>query len=278
MSIGLIAGGGRLPFLLLEALHSEKRPVSVVALQEVTSPELLEGVPHVWVSLGQIIKALDFFKAQGVFQIVMAGKVPRPSLNSLKVDWKGALWAAQFSTRWSFGDDALLRFVGGKLESEGFQVIAPQDILRTLLAKEGPMTSVTPCAKGFQDIHRGFQALDVLSSLDMGQAIVVQQGLFLGVEGVEGTNGLVERCAPLQKEGPAAILVKGAKAQQDVRFDLPALGPETVKTVIQAGFQGIAFEVSRALILHPEEMKKIAEEAGVFLIGVAGQCPIASSS
>jgi DUF1009 family protein len=277
MSIGLIAGGGALPFFLLEALHCEKKPVCVVALQGVTSPELVEGVPHLWISLGEIIKVLDFFKAQGVFEIVMAGKVPRPSLNSLKVDWKGALWAAQFSTRWSSGDDALLRFLGEKLESEGFQVIAPQDILRTLLGKEGPMTSVTPCTKGFQEIHRGLHALHVLSSLDMGQAIVVQQGLFLGVEGVEGTNGLVERCAPFQKEGPAAILVKGAKAQQDVRFDLPALGTETVKAVIQAGFQGIAFEVSRTLILYPEEMKKIAKEAGIFLIGVKGQCPITFS-
>ena len=266
-SIGLIAGSGNLPALLKQEVTSRGERLCVIAFSEMTDPALVEEVPHVWLSLGEVARAIQFLKSQNICALVMAGKIQRPSLKGLKVDWKGALWLAQFSTQGFLGDDALMRFIVQKFEDEGFLIKAPHEILRPLLGEETLVTQKEPSPEAMVDIVRGFDALRILSTLDVGQALVIQEGLILGIEGAEGTNALIARCGALQKGGPGGILIKGAKSQQDLRCDPPVIGPETIQCLAEAGLQGVAFQAQRTLILETDTVKTLGDAHGLFVIG-----------
>lgn len=230
---------------------------------------MLQETSHRWVSLGAVAQTIGFFKQHQVRTLVMAGKFERPSFKTLKVDWKGALWLAQLAKAGPLGDDGLLRFLAQKLEGEGFEIVAPQEILCPLLGEPGLLTHARPSREASEDIQHGFHVLHTLSPLDMGQAVVIQEGVILGVEGAEGTDALIRRCGLLQKDSTArGILVKGAKRGQDTRLDLPALGPHTIQAVREAGLQGIAFEAHRTILLEKEKMKALADEAGLFVVGI----------
>jgi UDP-2,3-diacylglucosamine hydrolase len=154
------------------------------------------------------------------------------------------------------------------IETEGLRVIGAHDILHDLLLPAGSLTPHhVPTARHLADITLGRQAAALLGSLDIGQAVIVQQGRIVGVEGAEGTDSLIARCAPWTREGKAGILIKCAKPQQDTRADLPALGPETVAQAAAAGLVGIAGEAEKTLLLDPAAMATAAEQAGMFVYG-----------
>ena len=266
--VGIVAGGGALPRTLAASLKDRGVRSVILAVVDQTDPETAAAHPHLWVSLGQVGRALAFFKSQGVRQLVMAGKFHRPSLGALKLDWKGTLWLSQLPKAGFLGDDTLLRFLAAKFEAEGFHILSPQQIQKPLLEGEGVLTQRIPSEAGWQSIHLGLEVLRTLSPLDMGQAVVMQGQIILGVEGVEGTDSLIQRCGTLARRGEEPpLLVKGAKVHQDIRLDFPGLGPETVTQAIQAGLQGIAFEAGRALLMGKEEMVERADGGGIFLVG-----------
>jgi DUF1009 family protein len=267
----LIAGSGHLPRVLRDALHAQGQPFHLLAFKGTTDPQTPEGTSHLWASLGEIGRVLHFLKQNNVTHLVMAGKFERPSLSNLKVDWKGAAWLAQLAAhtqKSGLGDDALLQFLAQKLEGEGFVIRAPQDILHSLKAASGVLTTTSPSDEALKDIKLGFHVLHTLSPLDMGQAVVVQEGVILGVEGAEGTDALITRCGLLHKEGAlGGVLVKGAKRQQDDRLDPPVIGPQTLLRAQEAGLSGIAFEAGRTLLLEEERLVALADQAGLFLVG-----------
>lgn len=205
--IGIIAGGGDLPRLLLSACRAEGRPVFLLALEGTADPETAEGVDHAWVRIGALGEAFRLLKAAGVTEVVFAGGIKRPSLASLKPDARGAAFLARIGGK-ALGDDGLLRAVAGEFTREGLTLKGAHEILSGLLARPGAYGALTPDAVAASDIARGVSVAKGIGALDVGQGAVVQQGLVLAVEAVEGTDGMLARCKDLKREGPGGVLVK----------------------------------------------------------------------
>src|ERR1700730_4026801 len=225
--LGIFAGGGDLPRLITEACRAAERGVFVLAFEGAADPAVVSGVPHAWVRLGAAGEALRLLREQRVEEMVFAGGVKRPSLLSLRPDWRAAKFFARVGYR-ALGDDGLLTAVIREFEGEGFRVVGADTILGSALAPTGRLGRHAPDAQAEDDIAFGFRIVSALGALDIGQAAVVQQGLVLGVEAIEGTDALIARCADLRREGPGGVLVKAPKPGQERRADLPTIGVRTV--------------------------------------------------
>jgi DUF1009 family protein len=266
--LGIIAGAGQLPRKIIEACEQQHRQFYIVAFENQTDPQLVENLPHVWCKLGQTKKALDYLKQYGVQEIVMVGPIKRPSWSELKPDSFTATWLAKHIHK-IFGDDSLLRAVIEMFESQGFAVTSAENIIgNSLLALHGMMGKYPPSSEDQQDIALGLKVATTLGSCDIGQAVVIQQGLVLGVEAIEGTEALLKRCAPLKRPGSGGVLVKILKPQQEIRVDRPTVGFETLKRIYEGGFKGIAVEAFGVIMLNKEEMIHFANEHHLFLVGV----------
>jgi DUF1009 family protein len=266
--LGIIAGEGDLPRQVIKACNSKNHSFFVLAFEGQTDFETIKGENHAWAKLGDVGRAIDLLKAAGVRDLVLAGKFHRPSLLDLKPDLKGAQWLSRLVNK-TLGDDGLLRGVIAELESEGFNIIGIDDIIgEQILSTQGVCTAHHPSKDALADISRGVEVLNALSNVDVGQAVVIQQGIVLGLEAIEGTDGLIKRTHLYQRKGPTPILIKFSKIGQDRRVDLPTIGPITVTKAAKAGFQGIAFEAEGVILLNQENMIKFADDAGLFLIGV----------
>jgi len=266
--LGIVAGAGALPLRLVEACRAVERPVFVLAFEGAADPAVTAGVPHAWVRLGAAGDGIRILRENRIEELVLAGGVNRPSLLSLKPDWRTAKFFARIGYR-ALGDDSLLRAIMRELEEEGFRVLGAESILGAALAPEGPLGRCLPDAEAQADIALGFKIVRVLGALDIGQAAVVQQGLVLGVEAIEGTDALISRAAGLRREGPGGVLVKGLKPGQDRRADLPTIGPDTVKAAVAAGLRGVAVEAGATFLLDRPQLVVEADRAAIFVIGVA---------
>ena len=265
--LGILAGGGSLPSLIIEACRQSGRDMFVVAFEDQADADLVVEVPHAWVRLGAAGKTLKLLKDASVEELIFAGRIARPTMAALRPDAKALEFFARMGAK-VFGDDGLLRALAETLEAEGFVVTSPTAILGDLQVAEGTLGDVGPDASASVDISRGIDVLNALSPVDVGQATVVQEGLVLGVEAVEGTDALIERCGLLKRDGPGPVLVKIRKLGQDTRIDLPTIGHATVKRARDAGFRGIAIEANAALVLEREHVIATANEAGLFVIAV----------
>ena len=265
--LGILAGSGELPLRLIDACGAADRPVFVLALEGAADPKDFVSVPHASVRLGAGAEALRLLRENNVEELVMAGPVRRPSLGSIRPDWRAAKFLARIGLR-ALGDDGLLRAIIKEFELEGFRVVGVHDLLGSLPAPEGPIGAITPDAQASADIERGFEVAHALGAVDVGQGVVVQQGIVLGLEAVEGTDALIERAGRLQREGPRGVLVKTAKPGQERRADLPTVGVATVKACARAGLRGIAVEAGMALIIDRSAVAAAAERAGLFVVGI----------
>jgi hypothetical protein len=265
--LGIVAGAGALPLRLVEACRAVQRPVFVLAFEGAADPAVTAGVPHAWLRLGAAGEGIRILRENSIEELVLAGGVKRPSLLSLKPDWRTAKFFARIGYR-AFGDDGLLKAIMRELEEEGFRVLGADSILGAALAPEGPLRRL-PDGQAEADIALGFKIVRALGALDIGQAVVVQQGLVLGVEAIEGTDALIARAAGLRREGPGGVLVKGLKPGQDRRADLPTIGPETVTAAAAAGLRGIAIEAGATFVLDRDQLVAAADRAGLFVVGVA---------
>ena len=266
--LGIIAGAGALPHALIEACERMKRPFFVLGLKGHANPkEYDKALPMAWVRLGAIGKAFRLMKKNKVEEIVMIGAVKRPSFVGLFPDIR-AMKAIMHFKKKALGDDGLLRGIAKEIESEGFTVVGIDSILPHLLAKEGVYTRAVPHTKDQMDIRRGIEVAQLLGKADVGQSVIVQQGLVLAVEGIEGTDALIRRSAELKRKGDGGVLVKMTKPQQDRRMDLPTIGPATVQAVKNAGFVGIAIQAGGVLISQSEQTVKLANQLGIFIVGV----------
>lgn len=264
----IVAGGGLLPKLLIDACRDAGRDFFVLALKGQADPEIIEDVPHEWIRMGAAGRGFAILKEQGIEELVMAGRVRRPSLLDLRPDLRVMKFFAKLGRK-GIGDDGLLRAVINELESEGHRVIGAHELLPKLTADEGLLGAVVPDDQAKNDIDRGIAVLAALSGADIGQAVVVQQGIVLGVEAVEGTDALIERCKALKRDGLGGVLVKFSKRGQETRVDMPTIGPETIRQVADAGLRGIAMGAGTTIILDVDELVRAADKAGVFVIGVA---------
>jgi len=265
--LGIIAGGGPLPGNLATACEASGRDCFVLALNDQTDPKIIEPFPHKWIRMGEIRRGIEILREEGVTELVFIGPVKRPSLRELKLDAWAIRKAAMLGLRW-IGDDSILSTLVKGLEEEGFSVVGAETILEDSVALPGAYGVHAPDEEQWPDIRHGVRIARAVGELDIGQGAVVQQGIVLGVEGIDGTDALIRRCAPLQRSGTGAVLVKSCKPQQERRIDLPTIGPGTIEILAEAGFSGVAVEAGRALILDREEVVRSADESGLFVIGV----------
>ncbi len=266
--LGIIAGSGRLPGQLVEACEGSGRPVFVLAFQDVTDPETYTHAPHAVVRLELVGEALAQLRKAGVAEIVMAGKVRRPSLIGLKPDKATAKLIAHMGSSFFSGDNALFTSLVAFLEDEGFKVIGAEEVMADLVAPDGIMGRISPSKQSMADIAKGMKIAKSLGALDIGQAVIVENSYVLGVEAAEGTDAMIIRCASLKNDERGGVLVKAKKPLQEARVDLPAIGPATVENVYAAGLLGIAVEAGGSLILDRKQVISRADTLGIFVIGV----------
>ncbi|MBQ9090081.1 MAG: UDP-2,3-diacylglucosamine diphosphatase LpxI [Alphaproteobacteria bacterium] len=266
--LGIIAGGGTLPATLVEFCRQTNLPFFVLALKNHAQPQLLPtNCDIAWIRIGSIGKAIKLLKQNNVTDIVMIGHVRRPSVMELLPDAKGLQLLARIGLN-KKGDDGLLRDVIREIETLGFHVKGIHEFLPNLLAPLGTLTKCEPSGTDKNDIERGFFVAQLLGLADVGQSVAVQNGLVLSVEGIEGTKALIERTKTLKRKGNGGVLVKTIKPMQDIRVDMPTIGPETIQSVYDAKLKGIAIEAGKVLITNIEQVVKTADKLGIFVIGV----------
>ncbi len=266
--LAIIAGSGDLPFLLRDAAIAREIPVFILGFEQTTAPELMDGVDHAWVSLGDIAHTLQLMKENQVSHIVLGGRIPRPSLRSIRPSVAATRILARLGSAFFSGDNSLLTTVIHVLEEEGLRVIGIDDLLQNLLAPAGPLGRFLPNKQSQTDIAVGVRVAHQLGAMDIGQSVVIKQGIVLGVEAAEGTDELILRCANYSDNAErGGVLVKAKKPNQERRADLPAIGPQTIQNIAAAGFDGVAIEAGGTLVIDRAQVLKLADELGVFIIG-----------
>lgn len=264
--LGIIAGSGSLPARLVSACRRDGRDFFVLALRGQAREDMVAGTPHAWTKLGATNEAISILKKNGVDTLVMAGAVRRPSLGELKPDLRTLQVFARLGVA-AFGDDALLRAIVEELEKEGFDIVGAHEIEPDVLTPEGVLGRHQPGAQNIADLAFGIKVTKTLGQLDVGQAAVVQQGIVIGLEAIEGTDALLSRCRKHRRKGIGGVLVKSCKPQQDRRMDLPAIGLKTVRQAYEAGLSGIAAEAGVSLLLDRDEVIAAADKLGLFVTG-----------
>lgn len=262
--LGLLAGAGDLAPAVAHAAHISGRPLYVLGFEGQTPKDWIGGYEHGWVRLGAVSRTFDLLHGAGCEEVCMIGRVGRPSLAALALDHRARGMLARLGGL-DAGDDKLLRLIVSELESEGFKVVGADDIMGGLLAPVGAIAGPEADAAAEADIERGVAVARKLGEVDVGQAVVVQNQLVLGVEAAEGTDALLQRVAHLRRAGPGGVLVKGRKIGQDRRVDLPTIGPDTVTGAAAAGLRGIAVEGRHTLLAQVDELRARAEAAGIFV-------------
>jgi DUF1009 family protein len=266
--LGLIAGNGRFPIIFAQNARKLGYAVSAVAHIGETVPELEQYVERIhWIKIGQFNKLIKALKNDGVRQAVMLGGIKKTHVFTSVMPDLRALALASRLTRWK--DDAILREIAAELESEGITIRESTFGLEGVLVETGSLTSRHPNKKEWEDIRYGWEVSLEVGRLDIGQCVVVKDRIVVAVEAVEGTDETIRRGGALAKEG--AVVVKRSKPQQDLRFDLPAVGPATIETMRSVKASILAVEAGRSVLLDREETIRLAEEAGIAIVGYAGE-------
>ncbi len=269
--LGLIAGEGLLPAAIAAAAGASGREVVAVAFPEITSASIEQVADRVaWLGPGQVEAALTFLRQAGAREAVLAGKVSKQALvqGRLELDERARRVLSGLS---DWRDGTLLAALAGEIESEGIRLLEQSAFVPGLLAGEGVLGGVNPTPEQWRQVALGWPAARALASLDIGQTVVVHERSVVAVEAIEGTDETIQRAARLA--GPGLCIVKVARPDQDLRFDLPAIGPETVAVAVRAGAAVIAVEATRSLVLDREELVKQADRAGLALVGVPPDGP-----
>ena len=263
--IGLIAGNGRFPIIFADNARKLGYHVSAVAHEGETEPELASHVDRIHlVKIGQLNKLIKAFKEDGVHQAVMLGGIKkthmfttvRPDFRTLALATRVALWK----------DDDILREIAKELEREGIAICESTFGLEGILVEEGTLTARAPSEKEWEDIRYGWDVAHDIGRLDIGQCVVIKDRVVVAVEAVEGTDGAIKRGGDLAKGG--AVVVKRSKPQQDLRFDLPAVGPRTIEVMASVKASVLAIEAGRTILLDREIMLAKARSARIAIVGI----------
>jgi DUF1009 family protein len=271
--LGLIAGGGGLPVEIAQHCERSGRPLFVIRLKGFAGDGLADyaGAEVGLAELGKCLKAL---KRAGCRSICLAGNVARPDFTSLMPDLRGLMLLPKVVAAARKGDDAMLRVLIGEFEKEGFEVEGAHEVMDDLSLSAGLLGTREPSQDDLADAHRALEVARAIGRLDVGQAAVVAHGLVLAVEAQEGTDAMLARVADLpghlkgRAGAGAGVLAKAPKPIQETRVDLPTIGLATVQGVARAGLAGIVGEAGRLLVLDREAVIELADELGVFILGV----------
>jgi len=265
--LAIIAGNGSIPFYLIEECNKIGREYCLIII-EGHGKELSEKYdPDYTVSLSKMGRAVKYVKNIGIKHILMVGGVKRPSLKNIIPD----LWTAKFLTTISSkvsGDNSVLSKLTKALEREGFIIVAPEEVLPNLICPKGTLGKLKPNQQNNEDISTGYRIAKIIGANDIGQSIIIENGLVIAVEASEGTDRMIKRSLNLKKEKKAGVLIKVIKPMQDKRIDRPVIGIDTIKAVKKAGLDGIALESNEILILNYSDVILYADEEGLFVEGI----------
>jgi UDP-2,3-diacylglucosamine hydrolase len=275
--LGLIAGNGNFPLLLLDAARAQGAQVVVAAIREETSPQIeSRGAASVhWLSLGELSKLIETFKREGVTTAIMAGQVKHKQIfSAIRPDWRLAKVLLSLGTR---NTDSLIGAVAKVLEDEGIHLISSTSYLEPLLAKPGVLTRRAPTEAEQKNVEYGRQVARHLAQFDIGQTVVIAEAACVAVEAMEGTDATIFRASEIMQsaahEGDSVLsraltVVKVAKPNQDMRFDVPVIGVKTIETMARAGATCVAVDAGKCLFLDGEKIVAAADDAGVAIIAV----------
>jgi len=272
--VGVIAGGGVMPFAVADSLSKRGIAPVLFALRGACDPAGLARFRHHWISVGELGRATKLFRSEGCRDLVFIGTLARPAISDIRLDWGTLRVLPHVWASFRGGDDHLLSSIGRIFEREGFRMVGIRDIAPDLLTPEGCFTRAVPDADASADIVLAREVLTALSPFDIGQAVVVIDRHVVGVEDIEGTDGLLARIAGLRRQGrirareSRGVLVKAPKRSQDLRFDLPTIGPRTVEGAANAKLAGIAVVAGSTLVAEPQAMIEQADARGLFVTGV----------
>lgn len=267
--LGILAGNGGLPLEVVNEVRRTGRPVHIVAIAGEAEPGI-EAHPHTWIGLGQIGGMLRAFHEAGCQDLVILGGVRRPDLLKLRPDLGFFRNLPLILSLMAGGDDSVLRRVVFFFERHGFRVLGAHDVAPALLAEEGVLGGAEPGDRRRRDIALGFALIEALAPLDVGQAVVMADGRPIAIEGAEGTDRMLARVKEMRAAGQGGrggVIVKAPKRGQELRVDLPAVGPRTVEGAAAAGLEGIAVAARQVLVAGREQVRRLLAETGLFLVG-----------
>jgi UDP-2,3-diacylglucosamine hydrolase len=273
--LAIICGGGALPLAVADAVMRRGRRVVLFPVRGWVDPRAVERYPHHFITIGQLGRFIRLAADAGCRDIVMIGRVQRPALRHIRLDWQTIRELPRITAMFRGGDDHLLSGLGRLVEDHGFRLLGAHEVAPDVLMPQGPIGRRMPSERDRADIVRGLAILAAMGPFDIGQAVVVADNYVLAVEAVEGTDGMLARIAELRGEGRigkpigTGVLVKAPKPAQDRRLDLPTIGPQTVASVARAGLAGIAVVSGAAVIAEAAKVAAAADTAGIFVVGLA---------
>jgi hypothetical protein len=269
MRLGLIAGNGRFPFLVLDAARAQGHDVVVVAAEEEASRDLNDaalrhGSPIHWVSIGQLGQCVSLLTREGVTHAVMAGQVKHGKLFSRGIV-PDLLFLKVLKQLASKNTDGLIGAVANVLRDRGIELMDSTALLQPLLAREGVLTRRAPNEDERKDFEFGYKMADAIAALDIGQTVAIRQQAVVAVEAMEGTDEVIARAGRLA--GPGVSVVKVAKPRQDMRFDVPVVGIATIRAMQAAGATALSIDAGRTLVIDGDPVFAAADEAGITVVG-----------
>ena len=270
--IAIIAGGGQLPVELAETLQEQKKDFIISRIRGISDDTLSSYQGHE-VGLGQFGKRFDLLKAANVNSVVLVGYIKRPEFSKIGLDAYGLSMLPKMLTEGKKGDDALLRLLVTEFEKNGFTVLGVEEIRNDFIVGEGVIGKIAPNSENLADIKCAIPIARTIGSLDIGQGVVVCDGITLAVEAQEGTDEMLKRVGSLPenirgtKNSPKGVLLKCPKPIQEMRIDLPTIGMTSVKNAASSGLAGIALETGKSIILDRKNVIALADEMGLFIYG-----------
>jgi hypothetical protein len=268
MHLGLIAGNGRFPFLVLDAARGAGHTVTIVALNEETLPELADAAsrppaaPIHWISIGQLGKCLSVLKDAGVTQALMAGQVKHAKLFDIRPDMTLLSVLMRLKAR---NTDALISAVADVLRDNGIELLSSTTFLGPLMAREGVLTKRAPTDEERGELEFGCRVADAIAGLDVGQTVAVKSAAVVAVEAMEGTDAVIARAGALA--GPGVCVIKVAKPKQDMRFDVPVVGVSTIEAMKAVGATVLSVDAGKTLMIDGDAIIRAADAAGIAIVG-----------
>jgi len=264
--IGLIAGNGKFPLIFAEEAKRQGYSVVAVAHREETDASLERRVDQfTWIYVGQLGKIIRTFQKAGVTEAVMAGGIRKVRLlGNFRPDLRGARFLAKVKSR---EDDALLRGIADELAQDGIRIVDSTFCLSDIIPQEGVLTRTAPSAAQWADVDLGIRLAKEIGRLGIGQTVVVKNHVIVAVEAVEGTDAAIQRGGQLAKSG--CVVVKVSKPHQDLRFDVPAVGVETIASLRRVGGAVLAIEAGKSILIEKDELLRAAEDCGIAVVAVA---------
>ena len=271
-AVAILCGRGDFPLLAARSARSAGREVFLVGIRGIAGPEIA-AFPHIWLGLGEIGAFLDALRQRAISRLAIIGGMTRPAFTDLRIDFGGLRKVPELARLFLGGDNHLLAGVLGILEQEGLTIVGVQEIAPDLLAPSGTWSKAAPDRQSQDDIALALQYINAASPYDVGQAVIVAGRRIVAVEAAEGTDAMIERVAQLRSDGRlrlagrTGLLVKAPKRGQDLRIDLPAIGPRTLELATLAGLAGIGLAAGQVLVLDRLQLAAQANAAGLFLLG-----------